>query len=209
MKKIYYLICVLAVATLASCSSTDSLTEQEKPAPNVLELELNMTKDAECEDHNYVREVIPATSEARQRTDEATEYEYEEPVESVVLTYVEGDSLKYKHNALVLECLSTVWLRAYYDPDAKRIMIVENSVENNMVDCVCHYSPEGNIGKLEPGKYTVAIYRDMQIIDYEGPVEYIPRPVEQLKPYFEKEINFKKGMSIEITKEELYSKRYE
>ena len=78
-----------------------------------------------------------------------------------------------------------------------------------MVDCVCHYSPEGNIGKLEPGKYTVAIYRDMQIIDYEGPVEYIPRPVEQLKPYFEKEINFKKGMSIEITKEELYSKRYE
>ena len=52
MKKIYYLICVLAVATLASCSSTDSLTEQEKPAPNVLELELNMTKDAECEDHN-------------------------------------------------------------------------------------------------------------------------------------------------------------
>lgn len=56
------------------------------------------------EDHNYVREVNPATSEARQRTDEETENEYVEPVESVVLTYVEGDSLKYKHNAIRLGC---------------------------------------------------------------------------------------------------------
>lgn len=204
MKKIYYLNCVFTAAVLVSCSSTDSLTE---PAPNVLGL--TMTKEAECEDHNYVREVNPATSEARQRTDEETEYEYVEPVESVVLTYVEGDSLKYKHNAIRLGCGSSVWLSAYYDSDAKRIMVVENGVYNNMMDCMCHYSPEGNIGKLESGKYTIALYTDIQIIDYEGPVEYIPRPVEQLKPYFEKEINFKKGMSIEITKEELHKKSYE
>ena len=200
MKKTYYLICVFTAAVLASCSSTDSLTE---PAPNVLGL--TMTKEAKCEDHNYVREVNPATSDARQRTDEETEYEYVEPVESVVLTYVEGDSLKYKHNAIRLGCGSSVWLSAYYDSDAKRIMVVENGVYNNMMDCLCHYSPEGNIGKLEPGKYTIALYTDIQLVNG----KYSPRPIEQLKPYFEKEINFKKGMHIEITEEELSPQKYE
>lgn len=198
MNKIYYLICVFSVAILASCSSTDTLTEQENPVPNVLNL--RMTKDVTCEDHNYVRETIPTTSESRKRTDETTEYEYVEPVKSIELTYVDGDSLKYVHKALQLECGSAVWLSVNYDSNAKRIMIVENGINDNMADCMCHYSPEGNIGKLETGKYTIAIYRDIQTNSYDN---YSPKPIEELKAYFEKEINFKKGMHVVITEEEL------
>ena len=64
MKKIYYLNCVFTAAVLASCSSTDSLTE---PAPNVLGL--TMTKETKLKTTTmFARLILPHLRQDRELT---------------------------------------------------------------------------------------------------------------------------------------------
>ncbi|MBP5478085.1 MAG: hypothetical protein J6Y15_01810, partial [Bacteroidaceae bacterium] len=166
--------------------------------PSTPKLEARLVNTPECKNASFVREVSPATNEARKRTEGDTEYEFVSPVDSIVLSYLDNGSMKYLHINSSASCESEFKVVALYNTETNTIEIAEVNKDGG-TNCFCYYDVESTIDNLSSGKYRVRIHKfwDSPMSSFMLPditTDFLADETSNL--ILETEIEFKDGMNV-------------